>query len=148
MQNGFGMLRPEAVLLSSPLHCPVSGVRSGSMASTFDPVSALQDRAQELDALLAQLESDQRDIRADRADASADDEHDPEGVTLSVEWQRIDALRRSAEAERSEVAAALVRAEEGSYGVCVRCGRRIPAGRLAARPMATMCVDCAAATGG
>ena len=118
------------------------------MAATSDPVPRLQDRAQELDDLLAVLESDERDIRAGRADVPADDEHDPEGATLSAEWQRIDALRRSTEAERAEVAAALVRVRDGSYGVCIRCGRRIPAARLEARPMATMCVDCAAATGG
>jgi DnaK suppressor protein len=118
------------------------------MAPASDPVRRLHERAHELDSLLARLESDERDIRADRADASADDEHDPEGVTLSAEWQRIDALRRSAEAERGQVAAALVRTEDGTYGVCVRCGRRIPAARLEARPMATMCVECAAATGG
>jgi RNA polymerase-binding transcription factor DksA len=118
------------------------------MAPTPDPVRRLQERQQELDDLLELLENDEREIRADRAGASADDEHDPEGVTLSAEWQRIDALRRSAEAERAEVAAALVRVRDGGYGVCIRCGRRIPAARLEARPMATMCVDCAAATGG
>jgi len=118
------------------------------MAPASDPAHRLHERAQELEDLLALLENDERDIRAGRADASAADEHDPEGVTLSAEWQRIDALRRSAEAERAEVAAALVRVGEGTYGVCVRCGRTIPAGRLEARPMATMCVDCAAATGG
>jgi DnaK suppressor protein len=118
------------------------------MAPTSDPVRRLHEREKELDDLLALLERDEREIRADRAGALADDEHDPEGVTLSAEWQRIDALRRSAEAERAELAAALVRAENGGYGVCVRCGIRIPAARLAARPMATMCVECAAATGG
>ena len=118
------------------------------MAPTSDPVRRLQERAQELDDLLALLEDDERDVRAGRAAASADDEHDPEGVTLSAEWQRIDALRRSTEAERADVAAALVRVHNGGYGVCIRCGRSIPPARLEARPMATMCVDCAAATGG
>jgi DnaK suppressor protein len=108
----------------------------------------LRDRAEELDALLERLARDELDIRADRADGTADDEHDPEGSTLTGEWQRIDALRRSALAERSEVAVALERVDAGTYGVCVRCGRPIPAARLEARPMATMCVACAAASGG
>lgn len=142
------MRHPGTVVLSPRAACPGPGVRSCPMAPTPDPVRRLQERAQELDDLLALLENDERDIRADRAASSADDEHDPEGVTLSAEWQRIDALRRSAEAERAEVAAALVRVQDGGYGVCIRCGRRIPAARLEARPMATMCVECAAATGG
>jgi len=107
----------------------------------------LAERARELDDLLAQLDHDDRDIRADRLDGPADDEHDPEGSTLSMEWQRIDALRRATLAERAGVTAALARVDDGTYGVCSGCGRRIPAARLRARPAATMCVDCAARAG-
>lgn len=108
-------------------------------------IAALRERATELDALLNRLDAADDAVRADRADATADDEHDPEGSTLSGEWQRIDALRRSLGEERAEVAAALERVDAGTYGICAVCGRPIPAGRLEARPMATMCVNCAAA---
>jgi len=104
---------------------------------------ALAQRAAELDALLARLALDDAGIRADRADATADDEHDPEGSTLSGEWQRIEAIRRSALAERAEVDAALDRLADGTYGICARCGRPIAPARLEARPMSTMCVECA-----
>lgn len=103
----------------------------------------LAARARDLDDLLARLDRDDESLRADRADATADDEHDPEGSTLSGEWQRVDALRRSALAERAEVTAALQRVADGTYGVCAACGRPIPVGRLEARPMATLCVECA-----
>lgn len=108
-----------------------------------DPAAALRARAADLDALLARLDADGDAVRADRADQTADDEHDPEGSTLSGEWQRIEALRRSAASERAEVDAALERVAAGTYGVCVVCGRAIPAARLEARPFATRCVDCA-----
>jgi RNA polymerase-binding transcription factor DksA len=36
------------------------------------------------------------------------------------------------------------RAADGHYGRCERCGQLIPAARLAARPTATLCVQCAA----
>lgn len=108
-------------------------------------ITALRERAAELDALLSRLDAADDAVRADRADATADDEHDPEGSTLSGEWQRIEALRRSLGEERAEVAAALERVDAGTYGICVVCGRPIPAARLEARPMATMCVACAAA---
>lgn len=105
--------------------------------------SVLEARLREIDALLARLEADEDSLRLDRADATADDEHDPEGSTLSGEWQRVDALRRARLAERAEVAEALRRVDDGTYGICVRCGQPIPAARLEARPMATMCVACA-----
>ena len=76
-------------------------------------------------------------------DSNLDDEHDPEGSTLSGEWQRIDALQRALAAERAEIAAALERVDAGTYGICVVCGQPIPAARLEVRPMATTCVACA-----
>lgn len=110
-----------------------------------DAIAALRARAADLDALLARLDADDDAVRADRADATADDEHDPEGSTLSGEWQRIEALRRGALSERVEVDAALARVDAGTYGICVACGRPIAPGRLEVRPMATRCIACAEA---
>ena len=38
---------------------------------------------------------------------------------------------------------ALTRLDAGGYGICERCGRPIPAERLAVRPSARTCVACA-----
>ncbi|MBI9099662.1 MAG: TraR/DksA C4-type zinc finger protein, partial [Spirochaetaceae bacterium] len=38
---------------------------------------------------------------------------------------------------------ALKRIEQGSYGICIRCGKEIPMGRLQAVPEALICVPCA-----
>jgi len=103
----------------------------------------LRERRAEADARLGRLDEDERSILRDRSDATADDEHDPEGSTLSGEWARIDALRRVATAERADIDAALARVDAGTYGVCERCGRAIPRERLLARPMARLCVACA-----
>lgn len=108
-----------------------------------DAVAALRARAAELDALLARLDADEASVRVDRADATADDEHDPEGSTLSGEWQRIEALRRAATGERAEVDGALARVDDGTYGVCLVCGQAIAPARLEARPFATTCIACA-----
>lgn len=105
----------------------------------------LAERLRQLEQQLARLDADAASLRHDRADATADDEHDPEGSTLSGEWQRVEALRHAASSEREEVLAALARLEAGTYGTCVRCGQPIPPARLEARPMATMCVACASA---
>lgn len=83
-------------------------------------------------------------LRSQRADTFDDDEHDPEGSPLSAQWSRLDGLRRATEIRLTEVDAALVNAQSGRYGICLACGRPIPAGRLEARPTATLCVACAA----
>ncbi|UJA21200.1 TraR/DksA family transcriptional regulator [Thermoleophilia bacterium SCSIO 60948] len=44
-----------------------------------------------------------------------------------------------------QVARALEKLDEGSYGTCDNCGAEIPAGRLQARPESVLCVECAAA---
>lgn len=98
--------------------------------------------------LAAELEATQlalHDLRHQRAARFDDDEHDPEGLPLSGEWSRLDGLRRATERRIADVDAALANAEAGRYGVCLSCGRPIPAGRLEARPTATLCVRCASA---
>ena len=93
-----------------------------------------------LDATEAELAS----IHLARVDAYADDEHDPEGSTLSSDWSRVAGLRGDATAQLAAVDAALERLRDGSYGVCVSCGKRIPVGRLRVRPWTERCVECAA----
>lgn len=106
-------------------------------------MSDLQRLRADVEARLARLDADERALLHDRADGTADDEHDPEGSTLSAEWSRVDALRRGAIAEIAEIDAALRRVADGTYGVCARCGRRIPDERMRVRPMAELCVACA-----
>ena len=102
--------------------------------------AAAAGRVDSLDDGIAQL-------RTARGVDTADDEHDPEGVTLSSEWARLVGLREAAERDAVDLDAALIRWHEGSYGVCVDCGRGIPIDRLRARPMATRCVACAEKAG-
>jgi DnaK suppressor protein len=76
-------------------------------------------------------------------DANADDEHDPEGATIGFERAQLTALLAAARKRIAEVDDALQRVDAGSYGVCERCGRPIPAERLEARPFARHCIACA-----
>ena len=52
--------------------------------------------------------------------------------------------RRRQEARLRDVERALERIASGSYGTCIRCGARIPEGRLEIMPEAPYCIDCAA----
>jgi RNA polymerase-binding protein DksA len=58
------------------------------------------------------------------------------------EQQRDLALRDRAIAQLALVDAALARLDDGSFGVCLRCGRPIAPGRLEALPWAAHCIDC------
>lgn len=100
---------------------------------------ALHDVRQRLAALQERLDV----IRAARAGANDDDEHDPEGSTLSTEWSRAEGQRADAEKELADLDGALERRRAGSYGICVSCGQPIPIERLRLRPAAVLCVPCA-----
>jgi RNA polymerase-binding transcription factor DksA len=94
---------------------------------------------------LASLEDQLDDIAVARRDANSDDEHDPEGSTLAFDRAQAAVLAADARRQLDEVDAASARLDDGTYGRCERCGRRIPDARLAARPTARLCVGCQAA---
>ncbi len=81
-------------------------------------------------------------IRAERLDTVADDEHDPEGPTLAYEWSLALAQRRDAEQTLEEVDAARTRLADGTFGRCIDCGRPIARARLEAYPTSARCIDC------
>lgn len=41
-----------------------------------------------------------------------------------------------------KIGEALVRIDDGSFGLCEECGLRISSGRLQARPVTTLCIAC------
>ena len=42
----------------------------------------------------------------------------------------------------NKIKEALERIDEGSFGICDTCGEEIGEGRLKARPVTTLCIDC------
>jgi DnaK suppressor protein len=58
--------------------------------------------------------------------------------------QRDLALHDRSQAQLELVDAALARLDGGSYGICLRCGTPIAAGRLEALPWAAHCIACQA----
>ena len=40
---------------------------------------------------------------------------------------------------------AITRIEQGKYGICMKCGKKIPQARLEAIPYALMCIECKSA---
>jgi DnaK suppressor protein len=105
-----------------------------------DPLG--EERAAAL-AQIAALTREFDEVVAASQASNADDEHDPEGATIAFERQQVAALLDQARRTREDLEHALVRLEEGSYGVCERCGGPIAPERLEARPNARTCIACA-----
>jgi len=76
-------------------------------------------------------------------DTAADDEHDPEGPTLTLQRAESEAMLAQSRRHLDEVEAAIARMDAGTYGLCVTCGRSIQPARLNARPYAIDCITCA-----
>jgi DnaK suppressor protein len=91
---------------------------------------------------IAALTAELSDIVAATADANVDDEHDPEGSTIAFERARVSTLLSQGRTYLGELELADRRVEDGTYGVCERCGSAIPPERLRARPVARTCVRC------
>lgn len=92
----------------------------------------------------AALETAIADMREARSLTSADDEHDPEGSTVSLDQARDVALLERVARTLAELRAAQERLADGTYGVCETCGGPIATERLVARPEARWCLRCAA----
>jgi DnaK suppressor protein len=107
----------------------------------------LSTRRREIERALAAAGAQLDGIRAARGDSDADDEHDPEGPTLSSEWSRVEGIRSEAAIELDELAAAEARLAAGTYGACADCGTAIPRERLLIRPSTRWCVGCASRRG-
>jgi DnaK suppressor protein len=116
-----GMLKPQAV----------AELLAAERAGTVERLAGLE---RELAAI----------IEASAGPANADDEHDPEGATIAFERQHLAALASQARDHVARVDAAVLRLAEGTYGRCERCGQPIADARLAARPVSTLCITCAA----
>ena len=110
---------------------------------TADFEALIDGRRRDLEIRLGSVMSQLAAISDARSGATDDDEHDPEGSTLSTEWSRAEGQRADVASELAELDAALARVADGTYGLCVSCGTSIPLERLRLLPAATLCVPCA-----
>jgi RNA polymerase-binding transcription factor DksA len=78
-----------------------------------------------------------------RRDIATDDEHDPEGPTLAFERSQSSAILSQSRQHLVEIDAALLRMDNGRFGLCRTCGEQIALGRLQVRPQAPLCISCA-----
>ena len=67
-----------------------------------------------------------------------------EEATESFELEKRLALEKQIKDRLAEIEHALHKFDDGTYGLCDRCGQRIDPARLEAIPEATLCLNCKA----
>lgn len=104
---------------------------------------------EELETLKGVLDEQLRDLLSQSRDAVSTltevRETDADPLDLAVTESNRDFTLRMADRERkllTKIRYALERMQNGEYGVCESCGAPITFGRLMARPVATLCIDC------
>ncbi|HHX45178.1 MAG TPA: conjugal transfer protein TraR [Chloroflexi bacterium] len=111
-------------------------------------VKAKSKRIADLKAYL-EVERDRLRRELERVEELGTDEeraglgnHMADDATIVFEQARNVGMHRAQQRMLAEVEDALARIDDGTYGVCRRCGNAIDAARLRAMPMATLCLAC------
>ena len=71
-----------------------------------------------------------------------DASHPGDSGAKLMDREKDEALQANIEGMLAQVRDALQKIDNGSYGVCDRCGKQIGEARLEALPYATFCIDC------
>ncbi|UWQ11887.1 TraR/DksA family transcriptional regulator [Aliiroseovarius crassostreae] len=104
------------------------------MTDTAKYRKILEDRLKELDVRLHEIEDE------------LDSHQSKDWEELAVEREEdevLEGLGTSGQEEIAKIKAALVRIDDGEYGVCVKCGDDIPEARLEVVPFTPFCPKCA-----
>jgi DnaK suppressor protein len=101
--------------------------------------SALLARLENLDEELAELTA----VPRDPATAVSFGKRIGDGTTEAIDRMTKVGTAEQLAVMRTDVVRALEKIEEGTYGLCDRCGASIPDERLEARPWSVLCVSCA-----
>jgi len=101
---------------------------------TINRLKAMRDEiTRRIEALDADVKHKKEPVEKDFA----------EQVTQRENEDVLNALDDESRMTLNRINAALLRIEQGTYGICEKCGAEIPAKRLEVIPFATTCVDCA-----
>ena len=102
-----------------------------------------------LSDLRASLEQELSDLRARLSEmgllsgGESFDQNFADSSQVTAERGEVEALAGSLRESLTDVEAALVKLDSGTYGTCEGCGQPIAPARLEAKPAARLCMDCA-----
>jgi DnaK suppressor protein len=102
---------------------------------------ALLEERKRVEAAIQNLHEETSGTLAE--DAGEETAHDlADNATETYDRELDYTLEENSEHVLAEIDAALKRIEEGTFGICTNCGKKIAEERLEARPWATLCIDC------
>lgn len=116
----------------------------------------MESRTSELKKIEQQLKEEQRDAEQELQTldqqvtefgetaelAEGADNHPGDDSDRISEQERMFTIRRQLAERKADIDHALGKLEEGVFGICERCGKEIPTGRLEVLPFARYCVEC------
>lgn len=108
-----------------------------------NPSAVLSDERAALLARIRELESEMDGVVTNQDGRPAADADAGDAGSIDVERDRVTGLLAAAHERLGAVEAAIRRANAGTWGVCVHCGRDISPERLEALPSAEACIECA-----
>jgi RNA polymerase-binding protein DksA len=102
----------------------------------------LDERRRVLDAIDNIHTENPGSIGEETEELGFQDHHPGDVATATFDREMASSLEENSTHVLTEIDAALGRIENGTYGVCQRCGNSIGGERLEALPWATLCIDC------
>ena len=111
----------------------------------LNPADALAQKASEAEHLREFIDRTtfSGDQRESAGELSAVDQHPADVADVTMQREVDYTIKGIVEEEVEQVHEAMQRRAEGRYGICAECDRPIGEERLAARPHATLCIECA-----
>nr|WP_112133873.1 TraR/DksA family transcriptional regulator [Glycomyces dulcitolivorans] len=134
----------NAVKAAAPAPAPAAPEADHQLRTESEQAELRVALKERLDELVAEQQRYSDSIavaqRERLSDTAGDDQIDSGSKT--VEHEHEVAVAGAISERIRQVSHALERLDEGGYGFCEKCGKPIPAARLAAFPSATLCVSC------
>jgi len=102
----------------------------------------LKSERERLQAVLTALEEETAGVTAagETFTEAGTDQHPADMGTETFELEKDMSIRHNVEAELADVDRATQRLDDGTYGLCEACGKKIPDQRLQAIPAARFCL--------
>jgi RNA polymerase-binding protein DksA len=103
----------------------------------------LLEERQRVEDAIAHLQHDHEGSLGEEVEeiAGTSDNHLGETATATLDREIDYTLEENSSEVLAAIDAALKRIDEGTYGVCTKCGKEIPEERLEALPWATLCIE-------
>jgi RNA polymerase-binding protein DksA len=121
-------------------------ILASSDVSTIDTdrfrVRLEDERRRVLDAIENIHAENPGSIADETEELTFQDNHLGDVATATFDREMASTLEENSTHVLSEIDAALARIEDGTFGICQRCGNQIVEERLHALPWATLCIDC------